>query len=179
MCGGEGRGGLIISANFMENFTSVHCGSLITRIALVSCHLEINSRRWRDLFFPPFCSFSLFLSIAVCLSCFYAAKFESLSSIVKVYILLFKFWVTHFCSWIHFNHFNGIIILNVPQALQDYKNPPQCSSQVCWCCMKSMFNVHLKVMKRIQIPEQKASGKSLNLPRFFVCCIFMLLVYKR
>lgn len=39
-------GGLIISAHFMENFTSVHCGGLITRIALVSCHLQINSRLW-------------------------------------------------------------------------------------------------------------------------------------
>lgn len=46
-CGGD----LIISANFMENFTSVHCGSLITTIALVSCHLQINSRRWWDFFF--------------------------------------------------------------------------------------------------------------------------------
>lgn len=52
------RGGreLIISANFMENFTSVHCSSLITRIALVSCHLQINSRRPWDFFFS-FCSF--------------------------------------------------------------------------------------------------------------------------
>lgn len=49
----EGWGWLIISAHFMWNFTSVHCGSLITRIALVSCHLQINSRLWWDFFFPP------------------------------------------------------------------------------------------------------------------------------
>ena len=34
----------IISAHFIESFACVHCGSLITRIVLVSCHLQINTK---------------------------------------------------------------------------------------------------------------------------------------
>lgn len=35
----------------MESFAHVHCGSLITRIVLVSCHLQINSRLFFSLMF--------------------------------------------------------------------------------------------------------------------------------